>query len=152
MGDGGAIVTNNNRLNTIIHQLRQYGWRANKYECQIPNGRNSRIDEIQAAILRIKLQFLDKWNQQRRDIVKQYKEATTDKDIRILHSPTTDYVAHLCIAMHKQRDKVREKLSRMGICTAIHYPILDYKQVIADNNTKSARNQLFLSASEIAVN
>src|SRR5262249_21378121 len=77
MGDAGAIVCNDEVLGEQISQLRQYGWRE-RYHSAVPYGRNSRMDEIQAAILRVKLPYLDAWNARRRQIVQHYREAAAE--------------------------------------------------------------------------
>ncbi len=69
LGDAGAIITNDKALETKIRQLRQYGWKK-KYHSDMGQGRNSRLDELQAAILRAKLPYLEKWNKKRRCIAK----------------------------------------------------------------------------------
>lgn len=127
MGDAGALVTDDSALAQTLRKLRQYGW-SEKYHAAIAGGRNSRMDEVQAAILRRKLPHLDGWNQRRREIVARYSEAAAATPMRLVHAPAPDFVAHLCIARHPQRDELRRRLETQGVGTAIHYPIPDHRQ------------------------
>ena len=126
MGDGGAIICNDRTLADQLQQLRQYGW-SKRYQSDIPYGRNSRMDEIQAAILRVKLTYLDRWNAIRRSIVEKYATSAAGK-LQIWHDNSNAFVAHLAIARHPERDHIREKLQEAGVTTDIHYPILDCDQ------------------------
>jgi dTDP-4-amino-4,6-dideoxygalactose transaminase len=127
MGDGGAIVTQNPEYAQTARLLRQYGW-SEKYRSVIPGGRNSRLDELHAAILRKKLPYLDGWNERRRAIVARYREAASGTDLLFCHRPDTDYVAHLCVARHPQRDRVKKYLEERGVGIGVHYPIPDHRQ------------------------
>lgn len=127
LGDGGAIVTSDPELAERCRMLRQYGWGA-KYDARIPGGRNSRLDEMQAAVLRVKLPFLDGWNERRREIVARYREAAAGSPLAVVHAPGPDFVGHLCVATHPERDAVRARLLERGVETAIHYPIPDHRQ------------------------
>jgi dTDP-4-amino-4,6-dideoxygalactose transaminase len=95
--------------------LRQYGWEA-KYRSVLAGGRNSRLDEIQAAVLRAKLPYLDDWNEQRRDIVKAYARGLAELDLSRPSNLGTDYVAHLYVVSEMSGDNpdlpVTEQLSR----------------------------------------
>src|SRR5207302_441828 len=90
-GDGGAIVTSDSRLADDVRRLRQYGWEK-KYQAVRPCGRNSRLDELQAAVLRRKLPLLDGWNARRRQIVERYCHALPPDAIP---APGEDDAAHL---------------------------------------------------------
>jgi aminotransferase EvaB len=127
LGDGGAVITDNDELAARLRSLRQYGW-AERYDARMPRGRNSRMDELQAAILRVKLPRLDHWNERRRAIVLQYRKACQGTPLEVVHAVAPSYVAHLCVALHPQRDQFRERLRRRGIDTAVHYPRLDPAQ------------------------
>ncbi|MGA2618564.1 MAG: DegT/DnrJ/EryC1/StrS family aminotransferase [Thermoguttaceae bacterium] len=127
LGDGGAIVADDEDLARRLRKLRQYGWQE-KYHAAIPFGRNSRMDELQAAILLQKIPHLDGWNQRRRSIATRYCDAASDTRLRLVHAATPDYVAHLCVARHPQRDRARRWLEERGVGTAIHYPVLDHRQ------------------------
>jgi dTDP-4-amino-4,6-dideoxygalactose transaminase len=126
-GDGGAIVTDDDYLAAKIRQLRQYGWKA-KYDVELPGGRNSRLDEIQAAILREKLPFLDRWNAERREIAGRYNAAFSDLPIVCPCSLGEDYVAHLYVVMVDTRDDFRKFVGGFGVATDVHYPVPDHLQ------------------------
>ena len=128
LGDGGAIVTDQVELAGRIRKLHQYGW-TERFHAEIPLGRNSRMDELQAACLRVKLPRLDAWNQRRRDIVKRYRVACKSSRFRVVHEPAADYVAHLCVVRHPERDKARQALEEAGVATAIHFPVPDHQQL-----------------------
>jgi dTDP-4-amino-4,6-dideoxygalactose transaminase len=127
MGDGGAIVTDSAEQADRARMLRQYGWRE-KYRAVLPGGRNSRLDELQAVILRRKLPHLETWNRRRRAIAGRYRDAAAGTALRFVHDPHADFVAHLCVARHPDRDGLRKRLEERGIGTAVHYPIPDHRQ------------------------
>ncbi|MGH8420467.1 MAG: DegT/DnrJ/EryC1/StrS family aminotransferase [Pseudomonas sp.] len=127
LGDGGAVVTSDEKLATRVRQLRQYGWEK-KYQVALPGGRNSRLDEIQAAILRIKLPLLDRWNEQRRSIAQRYNAAFAKLDLDLPPSVAEDYVAHLYVVRVKDRAGFAAALKDKMISTDIHYPIADHRQ------------------------
>jgi len=127
LGDGGAIVTSHDELAERLRALRQYGWES-KYHAVVPGGRNSRLDEVQAAILRVRLPRLDAWNERRRDIVSAYTDAALDTQLCIVHEPALDFVAHLCVGRHPQRDAFRDDLAAGGVDTAIHFATPDHHQ------------------------
>jgi len=127
LGDGGAVVTNDSELAERLRQLRQYGW-TQKYKVDIPGGRNSRLDEMQAAILRVKLPHLDTWNKQRRSIAARYNAAFMDFDMQLPYSTGEDFVAHLYVVRMKDRAKFSAFMKEKMISTDIHYPIADHKQ------------------------
>ena len=108
-------------------ELRQYGW-GEKYSVQRPYGFNSRLDPIQAAILSVKLPFLDEANERRREIARRYNDIVLGLGLRPCHIINTSYAGHLYVVRHQLRDKLRIALSDMGIATDIHYPILDCHQ------------------------
>lgn len=138
LGDGGAVVTNNESLANKVKLLRQYGWKS-KYLVEETGSRNSRLDEIQAAVLLKFLPFLDEWNRRRREIAKKYSESITHPlvDVEIVNED--DYVAHLYVIRSEKRELLREHLQHHGIASDIHYPIPDYRQKIFDNNFSSIR-------------
>jgi dTDP-4-amino-4,6-dideoxygalactose transaminase len=130
-GDGGGLSTNELHLAHILSKLRQYGW-GEKYNIQLPNGRNSRLDEIQAAILRLNLEDLDERNQRRRSILCQYSEALAQSGIKLVTNSSAQSAAHLAILKFPNkvtRDLFRAYMSSKGIATEIHYPIIDVDQV-----------------------
>ncbi|MBL8818204.1 MAG: DegT/DnrJ/EryC1/StrS family aminotransferase [Planctomyces sp.] len=125
MGDGGAVVTADVGVADRLRRLRQYGW-GRRYHVELSGGRNSRLDEIQAAILRIKLPHVHRWNTERRRIAERYHEAASGTNLLFpSRGGAEDYVAHLCVARHPDRDTFRDRLLQRGIATDIHFPILD---------------------------
>lgn len=128
MGDGGAVLTNNDDLAKRLKFLRQYGW-SSKYHVGHSGGKNSRLDEIPAAILRLKLPRLDSWNVARRDIASRYNAAFANLGFDALPSVDDSYVAHLYVARIKSRDAFREFLKTHGVSTDVHYPVPDHHQI-----------------------
>ncbi|MFC1665299.1 DegT/DnrJ/EryC1/StrS family aminotransferase, partial [Pseudomonadota bacterium] len=127
LGDAGAVTTSSESLFESLLMLHQYGWNS-RYHVSVPNGRNSRIDELQAGVLRYLLPHLDKYNQIRRDTYRKYVEALgTNMSIRPLEYQI-DYVAHLAVFSTKNRDDFLDHLNKCKIGTDIHYPILDIDQ------------------------
>lgn len=129
LGDGGAIVTSDASLAGRLRQLRQYGW-ATKYDVALAHGRNSRLDELQAAMLRRKLGRLDDWNSRRRAIAGRYHAGIRHPEIRAPQRRGSDDAAHLYVVYCARRDDLRRHLSRHGIGTDVHYPIPDHRQRI----------------------
>jgi dTDP-4-amino-4,6-dideoxygalactose transaminase len=127
LGDGGAVVSSNPDLITILRQLRQYGWES-KYRAILPGGRNSRLDEMQAAILSVKLPYLDGWNERRRQIANQYRNQINNSAIVVPDAAEESYVAHLYVIRCRDRDGLQAHLKKEGIASDIHYPIPDYRQ------------------------
>jgi dTDP-4-amino-4,6-dideoxygalactose transaminase len=127
LGDGGAITTNNPDLADRVRILRNYGSRV-KYVNDV-KGFNSRLDEIQAAALRVKLRRLDVWNERRRRIAARYASELANTPLALPEVPAwADPVFHLYVTRSKNRDKLREHLDRAGISTLIHYPIPPHLQ------------------------
>lgn len=126
-GDGGAITTNDTELYHKIQALANYG-SYKKYH-HLYKGYNSRLDEIQAGILSIKLQHLDKDNQYRREIAQYYRENITNPHI-ILPSCSNEssHVWHLFVIRTKERSQLQQYLADNGIETLIHYPVPPHKQ------------------------
>lgn len=126
MGDAGAVTTNDADLASLISKMRNYGQKK-KYEHETP-GVNSRLDEIQAAVLSVKLKRLSMWNQKRRDIAKEY--VTRLKDCSQLTIPRetvsknqqAESVYHLFTVQTENRDDLAESLESKGIASLIHYP------------------------------
>jgi aminotransferase EvaB len=128
-GDAGAIVTESKFLAQSVYKLRQYGW-GEKYSIENSGGSNSRMDEIQAAILRIKLKSLDAENSARRAIHLQYEGAMT-KIGRLVNAASDEmYNGHLAVLdiIHHDRQDVRKWLGSQGIASEVHYPIPDHHQ------------------------
>lgn len=128
LGDGGAVVTSSDELATIVRRRRQYGWEG-KYRQVDPNGRNSRMDAVQAAFLRLRLPLLDAANERRRDIHRRY-EAAVYAPLRLVNRAGADYVGHLAILDVDDRDAVKEQLLAAGVRTDVHFPIPDHTQPV----------------------
>ena len=128
LGDAGAVVTSDPALAARIRTLRQYGW-TTKYHSTVRGGRNSRLDEIQAAVLRVKLPWLDRWNARRREIAASYCHMLAGAGIGLPSNPCeSDYVAHLFVIRSAIRDRIRRSLAATGIGTDVHYPVPDHLQ------------------------
>ncbi len=127
LGDGGAVVTNDAALARSVRLLRQYGW-SSKYHSSRTGGRNSRLDEIQAAFLRAKLPHLEAWNARRRAIAAAYERGLAGLDLRLPLRRGLDDVAHLYVIRSDRRDGLQTALAAAGITSAVHYPIADYLQ------------------------
>lgn len=127
LGDGGAVTTNDDELAQTIRALSNYGSHK-KYE-NLYKGTNSRLDEIQAAMLRVKLKYLDTETQKRRDIANHYLEHIQNDKIILPHMEVqNNHVWHLFIIRTQQRDILQQYLNTHGIQTLIHYPIPPHKQ------------------------
>jgi len=121
-GDGGAIITNNKEIAEKLSMLRNYG-QENRYIHKY-KGLNSRLDEIQAAILRVKLKHLDKNIEKRRKNAKLYNELLKNKAvITPLEDANNKHSYHLYVVRSKQRNKLQQKLKSKEIQTLIHYPV-----------------------------
>ncbi len=132
LGDGGAVVTNDGRLAETIKMLRSYGSKV-KYENEFI-GVNSRLDEIQAAFLNVKLPHLDSENEKRRAIAKRYLfEIKNDKIKLPLWDESDNHVFHLFVIRTEKRTELQNYLKENGIETMIHYPIPPHKQKALDS-------------------
>lgn len=132
LGDGGAVVTSDPRTADRVRSLRQYGW-TSKYRNELRQGRNSRLDEIQAAMLQVKLPYLDAWNARRRQISHMYLNGIRHPDIILPKRGEQEYVAHLFVIQSKNREALRQHLAASGVGSDIHYPTPDYRQpILAD--------------------
>lgn len=127
-GDAGAVVTSDEALASRARSLRQYGWTA-KYESGTAGGRNTRLDEIQAAILCDRLPLLDAENRRRREIARRYTAALAGRrDPVPPPGGDADWVAHLYVVRSARRAELRAWLDSRGIRTDVHYPIPDHRQ------------------------
>lgn len=127
LGDGGAVLTNDDAIAEQVKQLRNYGSKV-KYQHDLV-GYNSRLDEMQAAFLRAKLAVLDEWNARRREIATQYSRLLAEADIGLPLVPEyAEPVWHLYVICSKQRDALKAHLEQQGISTVIHYPIPPHRQ------------------------
>lgn len=131
LGDGGAITTNDEELANILKALRNYGSHE-KYK-NLLLGVNSRLDEIQAALLNVKLNFLDQENQHRRQIADLYLKEIHNPEIELplknIEAKTyTSHVWHLFVIRTKHREALQKYLAEHEVQTLIHYPIPPHKQ------------------------
>jgi len=123
-GDAGAITTNDPKLADRVRTLRNYGSKK-KYYNEF-KGFNSRLDEVQAGLLRVKLRKLDEWNQRRARIAQVYLAQISSQDAQLLlpHVPVwAEPVWHLFVVRHPKRDALQLRLNEAGIGTLIHYPV-----------------------------
>lgn len=127
LGDGGAVVTADDGRATRLKGLRQYGW-SKKYEVAMLGGCNSRLDELQAAVLREKLPLLEQHNTRRRAIAARYNDAFAQLPLRLPVSVGADFVAHLYVVRTDRREALRSHLAECGVATDVHYPIADIRQ------------------------
>lgn len=122
-GDGGMFVTSDPQLAEKVRMLRNYGQREKYHHAFLAF--NRRLDTLQAAILRVKLKHLDRWNAQRRAAAEQYDRLL--KNIPDLQRPAVgperDHVYHLYVIQHPRRDALADHLNKNGVATGLHYPI-----------------------------
>jgi dTDP-4-amino-4,6-dideoxygalactose transaminase len=128
LGDAGAVVCRDGALFDRLKALHQYGW-TERYFSSEPFGRNSRIDEIQAAALRVKLPLLAGWNQERRRIAGAYAAALGDGKVSVVNDLDGDSVVHLVVVRSPNRQALQRHLSTLGIQWGVHFPVLDCDQV-----------------------
>lgn len=127
MGDGGAVTTNDPQLADRIRVLRNYGSRV-KYVNEV-QGYNSRLDPLQAAILRVKLAHLDEWNARRSAVAARYQQGLEGCGLTLPHVPDwAEPVWHLYVVQNLQRDALHKTLADAGVGTLIHYPIPPHLQ------------------------
>ncbi|MEI8033249.1 MAG: DegT/DnrJ/EryC1/StrS family aminotransferase [Chlorobiaceae bacterium] len=122
IGDGGMVVTGNTALALRVRQLRQYGW-DDRRRTEEP-GLNSRLDEVQAAILNVKLKYLDADNSRRRELAALYEKALSVHNVKLPKvRPETSHVYHLYVIEVNQRDLLVAQLLEAGIGAGVHYPV-----------------------------
>jgi dTDP-4-amino-4,6-dideoxygalactose transaminase len=127
LGNGGAVTTNNDELASELRTLRNYG-SPTKYLNDRP-GFNSRLDEIQSAVLRVKLRCLDEWNDRRRQLAQLYLTELRTIDLELPYVPGWgEPVWHLFVVRSTKRDALQQHLLKAGIKTLIHYPIPPHLQ------------------------
>jgi len=126
-GDAGAITTNDDALAEQLRVLRNYGSRV-KYVNDV-QGWNSRLDPLQAAVLRVKLAHLDDWNARRRAIAARYLDGLRDAGVALPEVPEWAEPAwHLFVVRSERRDALQARLGEAGIGTLIHYPLPPHRQ------------------------
>ena len=127
LGDGGAVTTNHPDLADRVRVLRNYGSRV-KYVNEV-QGYNSRLDPLQAAVLRVKLTHLDTWNARRAAVAAAYRQGLGGSGLLLPHVPEWSVPAwHLFVVRHPQRDALQQQLQEAGVGTLIHYPIPPHRQ------------------------
>jgi dTDP-4-amino-4,6-dideoxygalactose transaminase len=127
LGDGGAILTNDDELAHRVRLLRNYG-SSEKYVHQV-SGFNSRLDELQAAFLGIKLKKLDEWNVQRKELSAFYLDSIKNTNVQLpMISEGFDSVWHLFVIRSQRRDELKAYLESAGVSCGIHYPIPPHLQ------------------------
>ena len=125
IGDGGIVVTDSDELAKKMRLLREYGW-AERYVSST-DGWNTRLDELQAAILRVKLRRLDADNARRRELAKRYDEALAGLQVPVVRDGV-EPVYHLYVITHDRRDTLQQHLRERGIGALVHYPVPVHKQ------------------------
>lgn len=128
LGDAGGVTTNDDALYETVKTLRNYGSRK-KYHNELV-GFNMRLDEVQAAFLRIKLRYLQEWNRQRQEIASWYNDALQNVGDIVLPKTAgpASHVYHLYVIRTDKRDALQEQLAQNGIGTLIHYPVPPHLQ------------------------
>lgn len=127
LGDGGAVTTNDPELADRLRVLRNYGSRV-KYVNEV-QGWNSRLDPLQAAVLRVKLAHLEAWNSRRAQVAAAYRQGLEGSGLVLPHVPEwAAPVWHLFVVRHPQRDALQRRLGEAGVGTLIHYPIPPHRQ------------------------
>ncbi len=126
LGDGGAVAARDPAIAAAARALRQYGW-TSKYTIGHDGGRNSRLDELQAAVLRLRLHGLEAGNHRRREIIAAYAASAT-ASVRVLPAEGTGHVGHLAVVVSDRRDQLRQHLDAHGVGSDVHYPVPDHRQ------------------------
>jgi len=154
-GDGGAVTTNDPELAEKVRTLRNYGSKKRYYNEVI--GYNSRLDELQAAFLRVKLRHLDEWNERRAKIAALYldglKSETGNRKSEITLPFVPEWatpVWHLFVIRHPQRDALQQKLTETGISTLIHYPVPPHRSGAYANPQSAICNPQLPIAEQLA--
>ncbi len=127
IGDGGAICTDNELLNSRVVSLREYGW-SHRYFSQLDGGANFRMDELQAIVLLDQLEKIKKNNLKRLEIWRQYKEICLKYKVHIFGSESSEFAPHLAVLRVFDRENFSDFMRSQKIEVAIHYPYPDYDQ------------------------
>ena len=128
LGDGGAVVGRNAGLMAKVRSLREYGWTPQARYISQREGLNSRLDEMQAALLRVKLRYLDEWNDARRHLADLYAANLPTKIIKPVEQTDCHHVYHLYVVRVTDRERFRQRMGANGVATAIHYPAAVHQQ------------------------
>jgi dTDP-4-amino-4,6-dideoxygalactose transaminase len=122
LGDGGAVLVNDPEVGRRVRQLRN-GGQSDRYRHEL-SGLNSRLDEVQAAILRAKLRHLEAWTERRRALAARYREGLAGAGVAVpVEQPYARAVHHLYVVRHARRDALATALKERGVGTLVHYPI-----------------------------
>lgn len=141
LGDGGAIVTNDATLAETAARIREYGWRE-RY-VSLLHGVNSRLDELQAAVLRVRLRHLERENQRRREIAARYDQELAATPLGLpQRRPEVTHACHQYVVRCDDRDALRQHLQSQAIGTLIHYPMPVHRQPAYLNRYPVHRGQL----------
>src|SRR5262245_48379870 len=141
LGDGGAVVTNDAEVAERVGLLREYGWRE-RYVSDVA-GFNSRLDELQAAVLRVRLKYLDEENARRREIARIYDDRLAPTSLRApKRLGGVESVYHQYVARCGERDSLREHLREQGVSALIHYPVPVHLQPAYQNRVPVHRGAL----------
>lgn len=139
IGDAGLVTTNDEALAIRIRMIREYGWQR-RYVSDVV-GRNSRLDELQAAILRVKLRHLDADNAKRNAIARQYHQGLDQEVVKIPNTRgSSDAVFHLYVTRSAKREQLIEHLNRQGVQTGIHYPMPIHLQPAYKSRIRTAND------------
>lgn len=137
MGDAGLITTSDSLLSARLRMLREYGWRE-RYISEFA-GRNSRLDELQAAILRVKLRHLDEGNAKRRALAARYTDSLAGQSLQLPNvRPGAEHVFHLYVTRVRERARLIEHLKQLGIQAGIHYPLPVHLQPAYEGRIRTA--------------
>ena len=128
LGDGGAVVGRNAALLDKVRSLREYGWTPQARYISQREGLNSRLDEMQAALLRVKLRYLDTWNDARRHLADLYETHLPAGMSKPIEQANSHHVYHLYVVRVANRDHFRQQMQANGVATAIHYPAAVHQQ------------------------
>ncbi|NQV80716.1 MAG: DegT/DnrJ/EryC1/StrS family aminotransferase [Alphaproteobacteria bacterium] len=128
LGDAGGVVTNDGTLFETIKSLRNYGWDQHRYRAERAGATNSRLDDVQAAVLRCRLPQLEGRNERRRHIASRYMVALNDPTRALGRSGGPDDVFHLFVVRCEDRDRAQKIFQDAGVSTGVHYPVPDYRQ------------------------
>lgn len=134
LGDGGAVVGRNTELMARIRSLREYGWTPQARYISQSEGLNSRLDEMQAALLRVKLRYLDEWNAARRHLAALYADHLPTALTKPVEQASSRHVYHLYVVRVARREQFRQAMQAAGVATAIHYPAAVHQQPAYQQN------------------
>lgn len=128
LGDGGAVISGDAAFIERVRLLREYGWTPQARYVSQMEGTNSRLDEMQAAILRVKLRHLDAWNERRRELAATYAAHLPTTVVPPTERADCCHVYHLYVVRVEERERVQHALRAANIATGIHYPVPVHQQ------------------------